>query len=67
MKAKLLCNAGAIQEETAVEIVTHAGVNETRSARDVGGRSTIPAPVYEVADDEGHVEKVDTRDLEVLP
>ena len=67
MKAKLLCKAGSIDEDTAVEIVTHAGVNESRSARDVGGRSTVPAPVYEVADDEGHVEKVDTRDLEVLP
>ena len=67
MKAKLLCKAGEIDVETAVDIVTHAGVNDSRSAADVGGRSTTPAPVYEVADDDGHVEKVDTRDLEVLP
>ena len=67
MKAKLLCKAGEIDEETAVDIVTHAGVNESRSAGDVGGASTTPAPVYEVADGDGHVEKVDTRDLEVLP
>jgi len=33
----------------------------------VGGRSTTVAPVYEVTDDEGHAEKVDTRDLIPLP
>jgi hypothetical protein len=29
----------------------------------VGGRSTMAAPVYEVTDDRGNAEKVDTRDL----
>ena len=67
MKAKLLCKAGEIEQETAVDIVTHAGTNELRSAEDLGGPSTTPAPVYEVADGDGHVEKVDTRDLVVLP
>jgi hypothetical protein len=33
----------------------------------VGGRSTTVAPVYEVTDDEGHAEEVDTRDLKPLP
>jgi hypothetical protein len=32
-----------------------------------GGRSTTLAPVYEVTDDEGHAEKVDTGDLKPLP
>jgi hypothetical protein len=37
--------------------------NDERSDEDVGGRSTTPAPVYDVTDDKGHTEKVDTRDL----
>jgi hypothetical protein len=63
MKAKLLRNAGKITEGTEVDIASRAGTNEVRSDKDVGGRSTTPAPVYAVTDDEGHAEKVDTRDL----
>lgn len=63
MKAKLLRNAGKIPEGTEVDIASRAGTNEVRSDKDVGGRSTTPAPVYEVTDDEGNAEKVDTRDL----
>ena len=67
MKAKLLSDAGDIPEGEVVEIKTSAGHNDARSDRDVGGRSTTAAPVYEVEDSEGHTEKVDTRDLQVLP
>jgi hypothetical protein len=67
MKAKLLRKAGKITEGTAVEIASLAGTNDARSDEDVGGRSTTPAPVYDVTDDEGHAEKVDTRDLKPQP
>ena len=67
MKAKLLRNAGEIIEGTDVEIASRAGTNDVRSDKDVGGRSTTVAPVYEVTDDEGHAEKVDTRDLKPEP
>ena len=67
MKAKLLREAGEISEGAEVEIVSGAGTNDARSDKDVGGRSATVAPVYEVTDDEGHAEKVDTRDLKPLP
>ena len=67
MKAKLLRDAGDISEGTEVEIVSGAGTNDAGSDKDVGGRSTTVAPVYDVTDDEGHAEKVDTRDLKPLP
>ena len=67
MKAKLLRDAGDIIEGAEVEVTSGAGTNDARSAKDVGGRSTTVAPVYEVTDDEGHAEKVDTRDLKPLP
>jgi hypothetical protein len=67
MKAKLLHDAGQIAKGEAVEIKSTAGHNDARSEKDVGGRSTTPEPVYEVTDDEGHAEKVDTRDLQLLP
>jgi hypothetical protein len=67
MKAKLLRDAGVIAEGETVEIETTAGHNDARSDKDLGGRSTTPAPVYQVTDTEGHAEKVDTRDLQVLP
>jgi hypothetical protein len=63
MKARLLRDAGEITEGTEVEIASPAGKNDARSDKDVGGRSRSVAPVYEVTDDDGHVEKVDTRDL----
>ena len=67
MKAKLLSDAGEIHEGAAVEILSRAGSNDSRSPQDVGGASTNPAPVYEIADDEGHEAAVDTRDLRPLP
>lgn len=67
MKAKLLCDAGEIIEGTEVEIVTSAGTNDDRADEDLGGRSKTVAPVYAVTDTEGHAEKVDTRDLKLLP
>ena len=66
MKAKLLRKAGEIIEGTEVEIASRAGTNDTRSDQDVGGRSSTAAPVYEVTDDDGHAEQVDTRDLTPL-
>ena len=63
MKAKLLRRAGKITQGTEVEIASRAGTNEVRSDKDLGGRSTTASPVYEVKDDEGNAEKVDTRDL----
>jgi hypothetical protein len=68
MKAKRMREAGEIMiDVTEVEIASRAGTNDSRSDKDVGGRSTTVAPVYEVTDDEGHAEKVDTRDLGPLP
>ena len=67
MKAKLLSKAGDIVEGTEVEIASRAGTNDTRSDKDVGGRSSTAAPVYEVTDGEGHAEEVDTRDLKPVP
>jgi len=67
MKAKLLRDAGEMPEGAEVEVGSTAGTNDARSDEDVGGRSTTVAPVYEVTDDEGHAEKVDTRDLKPLP
>ena len=64
MKAKLLRDAGKITKGTEVEIASRAGTNDVRSDADFGGRSTTAAPVYEVTDEEGNAEKVDTRDLE---
>ena len=67
MKAKLLRDAGDITEGTEVEIASRAGTNDAQSDKDEGGRSSTVAPVYEVTDDEGHAEEVDTRDLKPLP
>ena len=67
MKAKLLRDAGEIIEGTEVEIASPAGTNDERSDEDVGGRSKTVAPVYVVTDTEEHAEKVDTRDLKLLP
>ena len=67
MKAKLLRDAGEIIEGTEVEIASSTGTNDDRSDKDVGGRRKTVAPVYAVTDTEGHAEKVDTRDLELLP
>jgi len=67
MKAKLLRDAGKITEGAEVEVVSSAGTNDERSDEDLGGRSATVAPVYEVTDDEGHAEEVDTRALKPLP
>ena len=66
MKAKLLRKAGDISKGAEVEIASPAGKNDERSDKDIGGRNTTVAPVYKVTDDEGHAEKVDTRDLKPL-
>lgn len=63
MKGKLLSDAGVIKEGAAVDIGAKAGTNSSRRADDIGGESTIPAPVYAVTDDDGHDEEVDTRDF----
>ena len=67
MKAKLLRDTGEITEGAEVEVTAAAGTTDAGSEKDVRGRSTTVAPVYEVTDDEGHAEKVDTRDLNPLP
>jgi hypothetical protein len=67
MKAKLLRDAGKITEGTDVEIASRAGTNDVRSDEDIGGPSTTGAPVYEVTDDDGNAEEVDTRDLKLVP
>ena len=67
MKAKLLNDAGEIEEGTDVEIVSSSGTNAERTADDSGGQTTTVAPVYAVRDEVGHAEDVDTRDLEPLP
>ena len=67
MKAKLLRKVGDIAKGSAVEINSIAGHDDTGSDKDAGGQSPTPAPVYEVTDSEGQAEKVDTRDLQVLP
>ena len=59
--------AGKIVQGAEVEIASRAGTNEVRSDKDAGGRSTAAAPVYEVTDVEGQTEKVDTRDLKLVP
>ena len=63
MKGKLLCAAGLIEQGAVVEISSKVGVNNNRTAADVGGQSTADAPVYAVSDDDGHAEEVDTRDI----
>jgi hypothetical protein len=67
MKAKLLSDAGELIKGAVVKIRSRAGTNDIRTDDDVGGRSATVAPVYEVTNNEGHTEEVDTRDLEVLP
>jgi hypothetical protein len=67
VKGKLLSDAGVLKEGTAVDLGAKVATNEDRSADDVGGASTIPAPVYAVTDSEGHDEEVDTRDIIVQP
>jgi hypothetical protein len=67
MKVKLLKGAGEITEGAMVEVTSTAGTNDDRTDEDVGGSSNVVAPVYTVTDDEGHVEEVDTRDLQVMP
>ncbi|MGZ4336009.1 MAG: hypothetical protein ACXVRV_09610 [Gaiellaceae bacterium] len=65
MKGKLLCDAGLIEQGAVVEISSKVGMNNDRTAADVGGQSTAVAPVYAVSDEDGHAEEVDTRDIVV--
>jgi hypothetical protein len=67
MKAKLLAGAGKLKKGTTVDLRSQTGTNAARSDEDVGGRSRTAAPVYEVTDDQGQAEKVDTRDLKPEP
>jgi hypothetical protein len=67
MKGKLLSDAGVLKKGTSVDLGAKVATNEERSADDVGGASTTPAPVYEVKDSDGHKEEVDTRDITVQP
>jgi hypothetical protein len=67
MKAKLLHEAGSIEDGATVEVSTKVGHNEQRDPEDVGGASTTPAPVYSVTDKDGNTEEVDTRDLKIIP
>jgi hypothetical protein len=67
MKAKLLCDAGEIREGTAVDVVSKTtGTEDARAANDPDGARAQQTPVYRVADDEGHAEDVDTRDLKIV-
>ena len=66
-EGEAVARCGRDPEGTDVDIASRAGTNDARSDEDVGGRSTTAAPVYEVTDDEGHAEEVDTRDLKPVP
>ena len=65
MKAKILRKSGNIKKGATVEIGAKTGTPETRSPEAVGGPSTTPAPGYAISDEDGHTEKVDTRDLKI--
>ena len=66
MKAKLLRDAGDIPEGAEVEVASRCRDERFALRRGLGGRSTSVAPVYNVTDDEGNAEEVDTRDLRPL-
>jgi hypothetical protein len=66
MKAKLLHEAGNIEQGATVEIGAKTGTNDERGPEDRGGASTTPAPVYAITDEDGHTENVDTRDLKIV-
>ena len=66
MRAKLLHDAGQIEQGATVEVGRQTGENATRTSEDLGGVSTTPQPVYSVTDDAGHVEDVDTRDFKIM-
>jgi hypothetical protein len=60
MRARLLCDAGRIEDGAAVEILTRAEApppSEPASVRD---------PEYTVRDEAGHEEAVSTRDFQLL-
>jgi hypothetical protein len=66
VKAKLLHEAGSIEKGATVEIGAKVGKNNRRGPDDEGGASTTSAPVYAVTDDDGHGERVDTRDFKLV-
>ena len=66
MKAKLLHEAGSIEEGATVEVGAKVGENRRRGPEDYGGASATSAPVYAVTDKAGHTEKVDTRDFKIV-
>ncbi len=65
MKVTILRKSGNIKKGATVEVGAKTGTNEERGHEDVGGTSTTSAPVYAVTDEDGHTQKVDTRDLKV--
>jgi hypothetical protein len=66
MRAKLLHQAGSIEEGATVEVCGKTGVNDLRGPEDYGGASTTSAPVYAITDEAGQTENVDTRDLKIV-
>jgi hypothetical protein len=66
MKAKLLQQAGKIQQGATVDVGSKTGANDERGPDDRGGASTMSAPVYAVTDEDGQTEHVDTRDLTIV-
>jgi hypothetical protein len=66
MKARLLHQAGSIEEGAMVEVCSKTGVNDLRGPEDHGGASTTSAPVYAITDESGQTENVDTRDLKLV-
>jgi hypothetical protein len=66
MKAKLLRKSGDIEKGAIVDLGGKTGVNDRRGSDDLGGVSATSAPVYAITDKDGHVEDVDTRDMEIV-
>jgi hypothetical protein len=66
MKAKLLHQAGNIEQGATVEVRGKNGENDERRPDDCGGASTTSAPVYAVTGEDGQTENVDTRDLKIV-
>jgi hypothetical protein len=67
MKATLLHQAGKIRKGATVDLGCRTGTSDGRSPDDLGGASSVAAPVYAVTDEHGQTAKVDTRDLTIVP
>jgi hypothetical protein len=66
MRAKLLHQAGSIEQGATVEVRSKNGENDKRGREDCGGASTTSAPVHAITDEDGQTENVDTRDLKIV-